>query len=117
MLKELPGELNRKLKRMQSSRDNLKADNKEKAGKNKKLRDRNVELTESRDKWKSRCQNLEKTLGHQKDDFQLQLKAADKAIAEEKLHAEKERERADRLQVEVEEVKKKYKTLKALFQK
>lgn len=117
MLKERPGELNRKLKRIQSSRDNLKEDNKEKAEKNKKLRDRNAELTENRDKWKSRCQVIEKALERQKDDFQLQIKAASEAVEEEKKRAEKERERADLLQVEVENEKKKYKTLKAWFQK
>jgi len=46
MLKERPGDLNSKLKRMQSSRDNLKENNREKTLQNKKLRDRNIEILE-----------------------------------------------------------------------
>lgn len=117
MLKELPGELNRKLKRMQSSRDNLKENNKEKAEQNKKLRDRNIEIIESRDMWRSRCQEVEKKLEYQKEELKLQIETANKAIDREKIHAEKERERADLLQFEIEEVKKKYKILTAKFQK
>ena len=117
MLKEQPGELNRKLKRMQSSRDNLKENNKEKSQQNKKLRDRNVEINESRDMWRSRCQKLEKELERQKEELKLQIEAANKVIEEEKIHVGKERERTNLLQAEVEEVKKKFKILKALSQK
>lgn len=112
MLKERPYELNQKLKRVQASRDDLKTTNREKTLQNKKLRDRNVEITQSRDMWKSRNKELEKALENQKEDLARQIEAANKAIEEEKRRTEKERERADLLQVEIEDIKK-IKTLRA----
>lgn len=111
--KELPGELNKKLKRVKSSRDNLKECNREKAQQNKKLRDRNVEIAVSRDKWKSRTKELEKELERERNELKLQIEAATQAAAKEKNRADKESERAERLQAENEEVKKKFKMLSA----
>lgn len=112
MLKETPYQLNQKLKRMKASRDNLKESNRDKMYKNKELRDRNVEITQNRDKWKARSKELEKTLADQKEALERQIETACKAAAEEKSRAENERERADLLQVEVENIKKKLKTSK-----
>ena len=113
MLKELPGKINRKLKRMVSSRDNLKECNREKAQQNKALRDRNVEIAESRDLWKSRCRELERTLECQKEELRLQIEIASQAIEAEKIDKKKEHERAELLQAEIEDIKKKIKIWKA----
>lgn len=113
MLKETPYQLNQKLKRMQASRDNLKDSNREKMHQNKKLRDRNAEITESREMWKARSKELEKTLVNQREDLEHQIETACKAAENEKRRAENERKRADLLQVEIENIKKKLKTLKA----
>jgi hypothetical protein len=113
MLKERPYQLNQKLKRVQASRDNMKASNREKMYQNKALRDRNVEITQSRDMWRSRSLELEKVLANQREDLERQIETAKKAIEDEKMRVEKERERADLLQVELEDIKKKIKTLKA----
>jgi hypothetical protein len=107
MLKERPYELNQKLKRVQSSRNNLKASNREKTLQNKTLRDRNTEITQSRDIWRSRSKELEKALENQKEDLIRQIEAANETIENEKRRAEKERERADLLQIEIENIKKK----------
>jgi len=113
MLKETPYQLNQKLKRMTASRDNLKESNREKMYKNKELRDRNVEITENRDKWKARSKELEEALADQRKDLEYQIETAYKAAEDEKKKAENERQRADLLQVEIENIKKKLKTLKA----
>ena len=113
MLKEQPGELNRKLKRMQSSRDNLKECNREKTLQNKRLRDRNVEITDNRDKWKSRCRELEEDLVRQREELRLQIEAVNQAIEQEKIHRDREHERAELLQEEIEALKKKLKSLNA----
>lgn len=107
MLKERPGELNRKFKRMQSSRDNLKEHNREKSLQNKKLRDRSTEITENRDMWKSRSKELERKLESQQEELMQQIHIANKATEEEKRRADKERERADQLLAEIEDIKKK----------
>jgi hypothetical protein len=113
MLKELPGELNRKLKRMQFSRDNLKECNREKTQQNKRLRDRNVELTENRDKWKSHCRELEEEFKCQREELRLQIESANQAIEQEKIQKDREHKRAELLQAEIEELKKKLKSLNA----
>ena len=112
MLQELPRELNRKLKRMRDSRDNLKAGSREKMLQNKKLRDRNVEIAQSRDMWRARTQALEKALEEQQEELKRQLRAAQRATEEEKMRADMERKRADLLQATLEDVKKKAKILK-----
>jgi hypothetical protein len=103
MDKERPTELNKKLKRLRKSRDNLKLNNREKNLINQKLRDRNVEITESRDQWKMRS----KELIEQKKDLEQQVLIAQKEIEQERMKAERERERADKLQAEIEAVLKK----------
>jgi hypothetical protein len=107
MLQERPFELNQKLRRIQASRDNLKANNREKVSENKALRDRNKELTESRDLWRSKNKDLTKMFANQKEDLTSQIEVANKAAEIEKKRAEKERERADFLQSEIEAIKKK----------
>ncbi len=113
MLKERPYELNQKLKRMQASRDTLKVRNREKVLQNKILRDRNVEIIESRDMWKSCTRDLEKLLEQHKKELTAQLESANKEIEETKKQVEKERERANLLRSEIEEIKKKAKILNA----
>jgi len=108
MLKERPYELNQKLKRIQASRDNLKENNREKMLQNKTIRDRNAEIAQSRDMWKSRSKDLVKVLVDQKEELTCKIEAANKAMEDEK-----KRERADILQEEIEKIKKKVTILKA----
>lgn len=93
MKKARPGELNQKIKRLQESRDGLKCRNYEKSLRNKALRDRTVEITENRDQWKARSKELDR-----------QLQAAMEEIERERIRADEERERADKLQNEIETV-------------
>jgi hypothetical protein len=102
-MKERPTELNKKLKRLRKSRDSLKLNNREKNLINQKLRDRNVEITESRDQWKMRS----KELIEQTKDLEQQVLIAQQEIEQERMKAERERERADKLQAEIEAVLKK----------
>jgi len=106
MLKERPYELNQKLKRMQASRDRLTDSNREKMPQNKKLRDRGVELTQSRDMWRARTQELEKAIRAAQQDCEHQVEVARQLAEKETILAEKERARADRLQKELEDIKK-----------
>ena len=89
-----PGDLRQQMNRVRNSRDNLKNINREKAAMNKKLKDRNVELAENRDQWKSRSKELDR-----------QLQATQNEIERERMRADKERERADLLQAEVEAIR------------
>lgn len=95
-MKERPCDLNQKNKRLQDSRDTLKLKNREKSQDNKKLRDRNAEITENRDVWKARSK-----------EFEHQLYTARKETELERIRLNEERERADRLQAELESIWKK----------
>jgi len=57
--------------------------------------------------WKSRNKDLNRTLEDQKEELIRQIEAANKAVKAETQRAEKERERADLLQAEIEQIKKK----------
>lgn len=92
--KARPGELRQQINRVRDSRDNLKSINREKAVMNKKLRDRSAELAESREQWKARSKELDRN-----------LQAAQEEIARERMRADKECERADTLQSEIEAVR------------
>lgn len=91
--KARPGELRQQINRVRDSRDNLKSINREKTVMNKKLRDRGAELAESREHWKARSKELDRN-----------LQAAQEEIERERMRADKERERADTLQSEIEAV-------------
>ncbi len=91
-----PGDLRQQMNRVRNSRDNLKNINREKAATNKKLKDRNVELAENRDQWKSRSKELD-----------CQLQAAQEEIERERMRADKERERVGQLQTEIETMREK----------
>ncbi len=91
--KARPGDLRQQMTRVKNSRDNLKNINREKALMNKKLRDRSVELVESREQWKSRSKELDR-----------QLQAVQEEAERERIRADKECERADKLQSEIEAV-------------
>ncbi len=103
MTKERLCELNQKIKRLRTSRDDLKLNNREKTLCNKKLRDRNVEITENRDQWKARSKELDR----QKEEMEQQIQATKEELERERMRADKERERADKLQAEIETVWKK----------
>lgn len=89
--KARPGDLRQQMNRVRESRDNLKSINREKAEMNKKLRDRSVELAENRDHWKARSKELGR-----------QLQAAQEETERERMRANKESERADKLQAEIQ---------------
>jgi hypothetical protein len=80
---------------------------------NKKLRDRSAEIAQSKDVWKSRSKEFEKALADQKEILTAQIEVAYQAVENEKRRADREHERANLLQVELEEVKKKHKILRA----
>jgi chromosome segregation ATPase len=88
-----PGDLRQEMNRIRLSRDNLKNMNREKAAANKKIRDRNAELDKSRDQWKERSKDLDR-----------QLQTALEEAEFERVRADKERERANKLEAEIEEV-------------
>jgi hypothetical protein len=102
-MKERPCDLNQKNKRLQKSRDTLKLKNREKYLDNKKLRDRNVEITENRDEWKA----YSKELASQKEGLEQQLHVSREEIERERIRTKEERERADQLQAELETILKK----------
>jgi len=79
---------------MRKSGDNLKDINREKAAVNKKLRDRNAELAENRNEWKARSKELD-----------LQLQVAREEAERERMRADEECERADKLMAEIEIVR------------
>lgn len=97
MNKDRPAELNKKIKRLKTSRDGLKCNNREKNLINQKLRDRNVEIAESRDLWKAR----HKEVNCQKEELERQIQVAQQEIEHERLRADEERKRADKLQAEI----------------
>jgi len=86
-----PGDLRQKMNRVRLSRDNLKNINREKAAKNKKLRDRNAELVENRNQWKTRSKELDRELQKTREEAEF-----------ERMRADEERKRADKLQAEIE---------------
>lgn len=90
---ERPGDLRQEINRVRTSRNHLKDVCRDKTTMNKKLRDRNVELTENCDKWKTKSKELEQ-----------QLKTAQEEVEHERMRADQERERADKLQTEIEMV-------------
>ncbi len=100
MTKNRPTELNKKIKRLRESRDGLKLNNREKNLINQKLRDRTVEIAESRDQWKER----HKELNPQKEALEQQVQVARDETERERMRAEEERERADNLQAEIQKI-------------
>ncbi len=98
MNKERPGELNQKIKRLRASRDELKLNNREKAKLNKKLRDRNMEIIESRDQWKARSKKFD----YQRKDLEQQIQVTKAETERERKRADEECERANKLQAEIE---------------
>ena len=99
-MKQRPCDLNQKLKRLQASRDSLTLNSRKKALVNKNLQDRNVELTENRNHWKARS----KELVHQKEELEQQLQAAKEGNRARTDTCNAERERANKLQAEIESI-------------
>jgi predicted ribosome quality control (RQC) complex YloA/Tae2 family protein len=62
---------------------------------NKRLRDRNAELTESRERWKKETKKLRKYFPSEQERWEKQLQEAQAEIARERRRAEEERKRAD----------------------
>jgi hypothetical protein len=104
MSKERPTELHKKIKRLKESRDGLKLNIREKSLATQRLRDRNAEITESRDLWKAHNKELSKEFARQRKDLKQQAQAAREEAKRERMRAEQERERADRLQIEIEAI-------------
>lgn len=99
--KERPSDIKRKITRLQDSRDGLKENNRKKNLLNKKLRDRNVEIEECRDLWKKQSKELKIRQGA----LEEKLLAVQKETERERMRADSERDRADKLQLEVENIR------------
>jgi len=104
MGKERPTELNKKIKHLKKSRDGLKINIREKSLITQRLRDRNAEIIESRDLWRSHHKELCKELARQRGDLEQQVQSAQEKAECERIRADQERERADKLQVEIEAI-------------
>jgi hypothetical protein len=107
MEKERPTELNKKIKRLRSSRDKLKDRSREKTLDNKKLRDRNVEIETSRDFWKKQCKDLCKEHLTKHEALMEELKASQDKLEQERMQVSFERERAKKLEEEIEKIREK----------
>jgi hypothetical protein len=101
MEKERPAELNKKIKRLKCSRDNLKECNRQKTQINKKLRDRTVEITTSRDSWRKQCENYQRA----QEEFEQKLEISLVEVEKERARANVERERAEKLEIEIEKIR------------
>jgi sigma54-dependent transcription regulator len=117
MEKERPGDLKKKIKRVVVSRDNLKQRSREKTRVNKTLRDRNAELTESRERWKKETKKLRKYFRSEQEGWEKQLQEAQAEIARERRRAEEERKRADLIKEEINAMRKKNQEIEALIPK
>lgn len=85
----------------------LKGNNRAKAQKNQELRDRNVELTESRDHWRAHTKEQSIEFKRQKEELERQLKDSKEEALFQRRRADEEQKRADLLQTEIETVWKK----------
>lgn len=101
MERQRPTELNKKIKQLRSSRDNLKDHNRQKSLYNKRLRDRNVEITTSRDHWKMQCSEHELVQKELRDE----LKASQAELEQERTRANLECERVKKLESEIEKIR------------
>ena len=107
MERQRPTELNKKIKQLLSSRDNLKGVGRQKTVCSKKLRDRNVEITTSRNYWKKQCKDLHKAHQVEQKEFSEKLNASKIELELEHGRANLERERAEKLEAEIEKIRKK----------
>lgn len=105
MEKQRPTELNKKIKRLRSSRDSLKDLNRQKTLNNKKLRDRTVEITTSRDYWKEQCQEECKEHELVQRELREKLNVSQAELESERTRANLERERAEKLEKEIERIR------------
>lgn len=105
MEKQRPTELNKKIKRLKSSRDNLKDLNREKTLYNKKLRDRNVEITASRDYWRKHCEAECREHERVQNEFREKLNTSQAELELERTRANLERDRAEELEKEIERIR------------
>jgi hypothetical protein len=101
--KERPSEINKRMTRLKESRDGLKENNRNKTLLNQKLRDRNVEIEDCRDRWKKQSKVLKVLQG----ELEEKLLSAQREAELERMRADTERDRADKLQIEVENIRKK----------
>ena len=104
MSKERPTELHKKIKRLKESRDGLKLNIREKSLTAQRLQDRNAEIIESRDLWRTHNKELRKEFARQKEALEQQAQAAREETERERIRADRERERADKLQIEIEAI-------------
>ncbi len=102
MIKERPGELRREMKRIRDSRNKHKEQNREQALKNRRLQDRNQEITFSRDSWKNACQQSREEMEALKKELLEKLRTAEKEAQQERQKAEEAKKLAEQLQCEME---------------
>jgi hypothetical protein len=102
MNKERPGEIRRELQRVRTSRNKHKEKVCEQSLKNKRLKDRNQEITLSRNKWKNAYKQSHEELKILKRELIEKLKAAHKETRQECQKVEELQKQSEQLQYEME---------------
>ena len=102
MTKERPGELKREMKRIRDSRNKHKERNREQALKNRRLQDRNQEITCSRDKWKNVYEKSCEKMNSLKKELLEKLRIAEEEAQQERKKAEEAKKLAEQLQYEMD---------------
>ena len=103
MGKELPSDLRKKIVRLKTAKKKLKVKNGEKTKNNKALRDRTAEIKESRDAWQKKYEEKKKESNLLEENLKIAEAERDQARDRAKL----ELERAEQLQRELAELRKK----------
>ncbi len=108
--KERPGDLHKKISRLRESRDGIKQNSLQKTLMNKKLRDRNAEISASRDFWKERNRDLTRAQYELEQKLQISQKEVEyerTRADQERMRADEERDRSEKLKEEIENIRKK----------
>ena len=103
MAKDRPTELHKIIKRLKYSRDQLKELSREKTSLNKKLRDRNVELTTNRDYWRDKCSESEDA----QQKLNQTIQACQEEVERERRRVQSKSEHAEQLKLELSALREK----------
>ena len=107
MKKELPSDFRKKISRLHKAKENIKDKSCEKTKQNKALRDRNVEIQQSRDLWRSKWEEKKKENDKLTKKLEAAQKERDRVKEQARKQAEKDLEYTEQLQKELEELRKK----------
>lgn len=111
MKKELPSDFRKKISRLHKAKENIKDKSCEKTKQNKALRDRNVEIQQSRDLWRSKWEENKKEYDALAKRLKVLQKERDRDEEQSRKQAKKDLEYTEQLQKELEELRKKTKKL------